>query len=194
MDLEKNISALWDEVDVLSQPVHVHIHGDGHLMNNPYHDHDHFDHDHDCHHLCHGHKDGEHKMCRHDKDHKGRKYDHRCKWNKMKEAKDSNNSSGGEAMMGGKGNHSHMHGGMGHGMHGGMGHGMHDGHGGTHVHIHLHTAMEEEMEMKHHRMPPPPQGECISRLPCPMIPLLGKTQSSVSSSTTLVFGNITFRR
>jgi len=139
-------------------------------------------------------------MCKHDKDHK---HDHGGRWNKMKEAEGYNSSSEGEAMMGGKGNHSHMHegmghgmhGGMGHGMHGGMGHSMHDGHGGTHVHIHLHTAMEEEMEMKHHHMPPPPQGECIShRLPCPVIPLLGKTQSSVNSSTTLVFGNITFRR
>ncbi|KAL8595937.1 hypothetical protein ACOMHN_018249 [Nucella lapillus] len=57
-DLEKNVTALWGKVDMLSQPVHVHLHGDSHLMD-PHH-HDHHDHGYDVHHHdhpCHRHHD-----------------------------------------------------------------------------------------------------------------------------------------
>lgn len=160
-DLEKNISALWEEVDMLSQPVHVHIHGDGHLMDHGDHGHDH-DHgpmEHEMHETDHvehkDHDDKDHKhdhkyphhTLEHDKD--GTKHDHQGKA-KMKKMKGCNCKKD-DDMMGkrGHGDHTHMH----------RRHGMHDGHDGTQVHIHLHTAMEEEMEMKHNLMSPPPLGE-----------------------------------
>lgn len=183
-DLEKNISALWEEVDMLSQPVHVHIHGDGHLMDHGDHDddydvhgHDHDDHDHehsghDDHHL-HDHGPMEHEMhetehVEHkDHDDKDHKHDHKYPHHTLKHDKDGtkHDHHGKAKMKKMKGCNCKKDGDMmgkrGHGDHTHMyrGHGMHDGHDGTHVHIHLHTAMEEEMEMKHRLMSPPPLGE-----------------------------------
>lgn len=79
-DLENNVTALWKEVDMLSQPVHVHLHGDDHVID-PDHAHHHHHQDHQQH--SHGKspqspddenddeaddKDGEH-MAQHDAKH-----------------------------------------------------------------------------------------------------------------------------
>ncbi|XP_076454109.1 uncharacterized protein LOC143289125 [Babylonia areolata] len=45
-DLEKNVTTLWGKVEMLSQPVHVHVHGDSHLID-PHDHHHHQDHDDD---------------------------------------------------------------------------------------------------------------------------------------------------
>lgn len=58
-DLEANVTALWHEVDMLQQPVHVHIHGHGGDLTHEHHHDDHVDHHHGHHDNMHTNNDGD---------------------------------------------------------------------------------------------------------------------------------------
>ncbi|XP_070210096.1 uncharacterized protein [Littorina saxatilis] len=124
-DMEQNMTELWREVKTLSQPVHVHIHGGGHVMGQ----HDHDEHDHFAH--CHG-EDHDH--------HEG--HDHESHGHEG-HGNDSHGHEGHDHE--GHGNESHGHEGHGHKGHGHEGHD-HEGHGheGQGIEGHSHESHDQE--------------------------------------------------
>ncbi|XP_076447431.1 uncharacterized protein LOC143284548 [Babylonia areolata] len=174
-DLQSNVTALWREVKQLGQPVHVHLHGDDHVMDPDHHHHHHHgshqdlnkskddddddgsregDHDHKGHKHHHDHKD-HHKSF----DAKDKKMSHLSLEEKKKMAMTMKKEKKKMMMM----------------MSGQEEEEeeeeeewekkyMHKGHAGTHVHIHLHTGGEEKekeeeeggMGSKHHLHGLPP--------------------------------------